>query len=138
MEQMPTAEECRNAARYCQEVARNLVASSAGFPADRVEQVNRPTLQVSPTLRQEDQSAVLGFADLRESLNRAASMLSALAAALESGRQLPPVFWVPVQPYLEAFRADPEAVRLAQEEAAAAPQPAKRTPTARKGRRSRS
>lgn len=98
-----TANELRNVALFLEDTVLDTFADFAEiqFP------FARGNLRDFPRPSPQDQAAAQGFAVLRESTEQAVAALYALAAVLDTGRQLPSALLVPVQPYIDAFRARP-------------------------------
>ncbi len=100
-EATPTPDELRRAAAYLEETSLDDIAGFAdiAFPlvSGDLKEFGRP----SPEAR----AAQQGFDVLREDLERTAASLYALAAVLETDRDVPTVLLLRVQPYIDAFRA---------------------------------
>lgn len=100
-QEMPSADELRSAAVYLDEAASN--------PMDPTEAA--PTLEIgdaqnfpreAPTARAIGQ----GLAFSQEEARKAGALLLELAAILDAGGEITPVMLAPVQPYIDAYRAE--------------------------------
>jgi hypothetical protein len=109
--QSATPAELREAARFLEETS--LDALDGYSDIDFAPVIG--DLQNFPRPSPEARTAQRGFDVLREGIDDAVAALHALAAALESGRDVPPALIAVVQPYLEVFRTAP-AVEVSERE----------------------
>ena len=96
-------DELRSAARYTEEVALSALASYSEIPIDLVS----GSVEQFPQPSQPDLAAQGGIVALRQLIERVVSSMYALALAADKGLPVPPVLWIEVQPYLDAFRSRP-------------------------------
>jgi hypothetical protein len=103
MDEVPrtSPEELRQVAEYVENRLLDTLAtySDIAFPLVRGD------LRTFPRPSAESRAAERGFDVLRQDTDAAVSVLHALAAALENDLEVPPVFLVPVLPYIDAFRS---------------------------------
>ncbi len=93
-----SGEELRNTA-FLFEVAAGESLADLSFP------LSTGNLQEFPRPSSELRAAEEGLAILRDSAERVASMLQALAVAREQGREIPPILRAAVEPFIAAVRA---------------------------------
>jgi hypothetical protein len=116
-EQRTTAQELRQVAEYVENTSLDALASYSDISFPLVH--GDP--KTSPQPSAESRAAERGFDVLREDTEAVVTALYALAAALDSDLDVPQTLWVPVLPYLNAFRAD---TTLTAEESASESSPA--------------
>jgi hypothetical protein len=98
----PSPEELRRVARFVEETALEALDDYAAVPVPLAVGGPKEFPRPSP----DDQAAEQGSNALRESAERAVIQLDALAFALQHGLEVPPVLFVPVQGYIDAFTAE--------------------------------
>jgi hypothetical protein len=103
-EQRITAQELRRVAEYVEDTVLETLASYSdiSFPLAHGD------LKTFPRPSAESRAAQRGIDVLRQDTEEAVTALYAIAAAMDNDLDVPQVLLVPLLPYIEAFRAEPE------------------------------
>jgi hypothetical protein len=98
------AQELRQVAEYVEDTVLETVTnySDITFPLAHGD------LKTFPRASAESRAAQRGFDVLRQSTEEIVTSLYAVAAAMDNDLPVPQVLLVPLLPYIEAFRAEPE------------------------------
>jgi hypothetical protein len=92
-------EELRSAARYVEATARPALAHFSTIPIPRYS--GSPT--GFPQASEADQAAEDGVDDLRQVIGQTVRAIYTVAFLRENGITVPPVLWLPVEPYIVAY-----------------------------------
>ncbi len=94
-------DELRKTAQDLERTALLALASYSAVPIP----VFSGNLRDFPRESPKDQAAAEGFAVLRATIEQTVAALYAVAFAVDNGFEPPAALWIPIQPYINAYRA---------------------------------
>lgn len=97
----PTADELRSVARYLEETAAEVTFVAEEAPPPR----EIKGAQFFPRSEPESRGLAQETGVVQEETTRVIATLLEFAAAIDAGADVPPVLLLPVQPYIDAYRA---------------------------------